>query len=60
MAILFKNKLTKYHTLEELLKAIRKVASDKNHRILLSEDNEWLETKMKEIRRLSRLALSKL
>ncbi len=60
MAKIFTSKLTKYSSLGELLNGIRRVASDKNHRVLQSDDNEWLETKMREIRRLTRHALSKL
>uniref|UniRef100_A0A6M3L873 Uncharacterized protein n=1 Tax=viral metagenome TaxID=1070528 RepID=A0A6M3L873_9ZZZZ len=30
------------------------IASDKRHRVLLQDENDWLEEKMKEIRRLAK------
>jgi len=34
--------------------AIYGLASDKRHRVLMSDENEWMETKMKEIRKLAK------
>ena len=39
---------------KKIVGAILGIASDKRHRVLLDDENEWLEKKMKEIRRLSR------
>jgi len=60
MATLFKEKITKAHSVEELTAAILKIAADKNTRVLLVDANDWLERKLKEIARITRILKKKL
>lgn len=43
------NKRPPIKTLDEALYHIQRLAKDDNHRVLLEDEIEWLETKMKEI-----------
>lgn len=60
MATVLDKKLTVSATKEELIDAIQKLAADNNHRILLDDEVEWLETKMKEIKRLALILRQKI
>lgn len=42
-------KRPKISNLDEALDHIQRLAEDKRHRVLMSDEVEWLETKMKEI-----------
>ena len=55
MAAILKKKVTKRDSTETILNTIIKVATDKHQRLLLTDENEWLETKLKEIARLGRI-----
>ena len=55
MGTIFNKKPTKRDSTETLLGAIIKVATDKHERVLLTDECEWLETKLKEIARLGRI-----
>ncbi len=56
MSTVFKKKVTKKDTTKTIIDAIVKVATDKNHRVLLEvEEVEWQETKLREAARLGRI-----
>jgi hypothetical protein len=45
---------------EYLIQAVLSISRDKNERVLLKDDNEWKETKLKEIARLASLLNTKI
>lgn len=45
---------------KELLKAIRKIAKDKSIRVLMEDQIDWLERKLKDIAEFANFALKKL
>ena len=59
MATVLKKKPTKDSSNRELTAAILKLATDKNHRILMDDEIEWLETKLAEIARITRILRSR-
>jgi hypothetical protein len=50
-------KLPEIKTTEDALKEILLIAKDKRHHVLLKEDNEWLELKMKVIQKFAKQGL---
>jgi len=60
MAAVLKKKLTAKDPVEDILRGIALLARDKQTRVLLRDENLWLNTKMREISRLQRLAIRKL
>lgn len=59
MAMVLDKRYTSADSLPSILKAIEKLASDNNHRVLVTDEVEWLERKMGEVLRLTRLARRK-
>lgn len=55
MATLFKGRLTKKDSTEDIVATIVKLGADKNARVLLDEHCDWLEAKLKEVARLGRI-----
>lgn len=55
MGTVLERKLTSKDSSEEILKAIYLLATDKLGRVMLVEDNEWKQTKLDEIARLTRI-----
>lgn len=60
MATVLDKRYTSADTLPMILKAIETLANDDNHRVLLTDEVEWLERKIDEIARLAKLARRKL
>jgi hypothetical protein len=58
MATILKRKFTEKDSRLEILEAICTLASDKNERVLKDDHIEWLETKLQEIERLSKLLIA--
>jgi len=59
MATVLDRRYTSKDTENDILLAIHKLASDKNTRVLLSDCLEWECTKLKEIKRLSKILIDK-
>lgn len=57
--IVLKKKYTKNDSEEEILDAIQALGADKSGRVLMSEHCEWLEQKLGEVKRLSRILINK-
>lgn len=60
MATILPKKYTSKDSLDEIVNAILIIASDKNSRLLLVDEDEWKATKLKEIHRLIKLVKKKL
>jgi hypothetical protein len=52
MAVIMPKKPTKYDPISILTLAILKIAKDDNHRLLLSDECDWQQVKLREIARL--------
>lgn len=53
MATLFERKLTFKDDTVTLLRAIRTISKDKHQRLILTDEIEWLQTKLRECGRLA-------
>jgi hypothetical protein len=60
MATILAKKPTAKDSEMELIGAILTIARDKNSRVMLLDDNEWKETKLKEIARIASLLNTKI
>ncbi len=60
MATILAKKPTAKDSELELIDAILTIARDNNERVMLREDNEWKETKLKEIARIASLLNTKI
>lgn len=60
MTVVLDKKYGKADSHEDLVAAILKLASDKNCRLMLEDEDKWKETKLKEIARLTRILKGKL
>jgi hypothetical protein len=60
MATILAKKPTAKDSEMELIDAILTISRDKNERVMLREDNEWKETKLKEIARIASLLNTKI
>jgi hypothetical protein len=60
MDTVLEKKFTAKDSREDLCSAIIALSSDKNCRLLFSDDNEWKQSKLTEIARLARILKKKL
>ena len=59
MATVLGRKLTAGDTSREILVAVKTLAQDKNHRLLQSDEDEWMQMKLKEIVRLTSILIKR-
>ena len=59
MAAILSKKYTEEDNDLDILKAVKKLAADKKCRIMLKDDNEWKEKKLKERARLVRIVIKR-